>query len=178
MGQHITLYDLEVPCLPKPILRWCSTLIVEHDLWMRRPLPKNYAAYAATDAEMAHALYELFISRSFVTPDLPSQSMRYITMYKHRRPSYSDSHLWHPLLPLEILDTPASDATTFQTCATCDRSLSEKAYEKDDKFRTLGVSSTCRVCSAVKKRIASRGNGGGRGRGRGRGQRGRGWSKR
>ncbi|EIM86578.1 uncharacterized protein STEHIDRAFT_111056 [Stereum hirsutum FP-91666 SS1] len=126
---------------------------VRHDLWLCRPLPRYYAGYAATDAEMIHALYDIFIEGSFITSNLPAQSMRYITIWKDRQPGASDSHLRHPLLPLEILEAPDDGASesSMRACDTCSRLLSEKAFVREPGVpRRVAVSSQkCKVCLAI-----------------------------
>ncbi|EIM86579.1 uncharacterized protein STEHIDRAFT_156887 [Stereum hirsutum FP-91666 SS1] len=106
---------------------------VRHDLWTRRPLPKNYASYAATDARMIHALYDLFTQKSFITSDLSAQSMRYVTICKDHQPTASDAYAHHPLLPLDILEAQigASAASGMRTCDNCRRSLSEQSFVND-----------------------------------------------
>lgn len=128
---------------------------VRHDLWLCRPLPRNYAGYAATDAEMIHALYDIFTEKSFITSGLPAQSMRYITIWKDRQPGASDSHLRHPLLPLEILEAPDDSASaTMRACDTCRRLLSENAFVRESGVpRCIAVSSKkCKVCLAIAAR--------------------------
>lgn len=126
---------------------------VRHDLWLCRPLPRYYAGYAATDAEMIHALYDIFIEGSFITSNLPAQSMRYITIWKDRQPGASDSHLRYPLLPLEILEAPDDGASesSMRACDTCSRLLSEKAFVREPGVpRRVAVSSQkCKVCLAI-----------------------------
>lgn len=148
-----------------------SQFIVRHDLWMRRPLPKNYAAYAATDAQMIHALYELFTKKSFITPDLPAQSMRYITICKDHQPTATDVHVRHPLLPLDILEVQvgATARSVMRTCDMCRRPLSEKCFAKGLEGGSISSSgnqsSICWICRAVTVKNENRNRFGTRGRG-------------
>ncbi|KAF8915164.1 ribonuclease H-like domain-containing protein, partial [Mucidula mucida] len=99
------------------------SLSVSHPLWMERPLTDQHLRYAASDVLLIHALYNHFIENTLLDlVKLPSQSMRYVSMWRNNQPK---SDVAHPLLPLGILREPSYPTAE---CISCKRTLSVEAF--------------------------------------------------
>ncbi len=107
---------------------------------MQRPLTDEYLEYAASDVLLIHALYNHFIENKFIDlATLPSQSMRYVSMWRNNQPKSDDIYAGHPLLPLGILREPSSPTAE---CIHCKRTLSQDAISSKEY-------SNCWVCRAI-----------------------------
>ena len=124
-------------------------IIVDHDLWMNRPLPDEYLEYARRDAYLIYSLYDYFSRVGYLSLVTAEQSMRYISLHRYCPPYRDNIYTSHPFLPLGILGEDAIDGLT-KTCLRCKRTLSLFG------FSPFEVSSRCFVCRAVDIRQTAR----------------------
>jgi hypothetical protein len=100
------------------------------------------------DVHLISLLWNAFVLRGYVDDTkLLAQSSRYITMHKSVPPPGG-----HPLLPLEILETPPVQSTIL-LCGTCSRDLSSECFpiRGDYTYDTT----RCWICLALNARLES-----------------------
>ena len=108
----------------------CANPVSHGDLWLKRPLPKEYLLYAARDVYAISLLLKHFKEVNYINPyyDLSDKSQRYITMWRDGRPRSCDQFSSHALLPLGILDPPCG--RKLKPCKSCNHHLSSECFSK------------------------------------------------
>ncbi|KZV86317.1 hypothetical protein EXIGLDRAFT_572341, partial [Exidia glandulosa HHB12029] len=108
--------------------------VIDHGVWMNRPLSETYLSYAANDIELLSRVYALFQSRAHVSnrtrnrPELEIQSARYVRMHSSPIPK-DDAFRMSNLMPLEVLSAPSgAGAVSRKNCTKCYRSLSAACF--------------------------------------------------
>ena len=97
-------------------------IIVDHSLWLQRPLNVAYLQYAAYDAYLIELIYGEFERRGILGRELEEISQRYVSVWSDEKPRRSDNYRQHPLLPLNIL--AYSPVVSFdRRCVGCQRLL-------------------------------------------------------
>lgn len=130
--RHHTLFT-ETPCERDPFT-------VDHSKWLRRPLPISALEYAANDVYNISLLFHHFQRQGYIHPPLPAHSLKYVRLWSDAAPQPNDRYRSHPILPLEILDSPLDTAQLM--CTGCHRTLACSS------FATTFVPK-CLVCSAI-----------------------------
>ncbi|KAJ7120234.1 hypothetical protein C8R44DRAFT_877673 [Mycena epipterygia] len=65
----------------------------------------------------------------YIDAPLSPRSLQYIRLWSDAPPRASDVYRSHPILPLEIIQSPgASDSSAMFTCTGCRRSLSRPSF--------------------------------------------------
>ncbi|KAI0759905.1 ribonuclease H-like domain-containing protein [Irpex lacteus] len=139
---------------------------VDYQVWgAARPLPTDYITYAARDIEMIAALYEIFLSRNYITsrnlPSLSAKSSRYIKFWANRQPktaTRNDFFIGNAFLPLEVVDDISDTAASIpgeqkRQCRRCSRLLTHASFPPVSGQLQLSGPSTgrCWVCIAVEE---------------------------
>ncbi|KAK7448127.1 hypothetical protein VKT23_013886 [Stygiomarasmius scandens] len=137
-------------CLKKNQVPAPSKGVVDHNLWLMRPLPKTLKFYAGNDLYLISLLLEHFQARSYISTDLPTWSQSYISVWIDSQPYKGNSYRSNPFLPLEILpfDGQAPSGKKIpvkKPCFGCQRVLSLKSFPSDAELSP----DFCLVCSAV-----------------------------
>ncbi|KAJ7130261.1 ribonuclease H-like domain-containing protein [Mycena epipterygia] len=121
-----------------------------HTSWLNRPLPKTHLTYAANDIDLISRLWSKFVEEGYIDAKLVEQSLRYAHIWTvGSQPAAEDVFKLHALLPLAILDAPAS---TTQRCLGCERYLHRGCYSK--VAWNQAAKRKCLVCRAIGIRLA------------------------
>ncbi|KAJ7804940.1 ribonuclease H-like domain-containing protein [Mycena olivaceomarginata] len=88
------------------------------------------------------------ISLLFDTLSREAQSLRYIRLWSDAAPRHGDKYCSHPILPLEILDTPTTNSPLI-TCGECCRSLRDVSFLQNSPSVLLPALRQCYVCDAI-----------------------------
>ncbi|KAG5636128.1 hypothetical protein H0H81_009035 [Sphagnurus paluster] len=116
----------------------------DHSMWVTRPLPAEYLHHATEDVVLIHQLYIQFLFCGWLFDGyLPSESMRYVSIWKDRRPLENEPFRNHGLLPFGIIDAAQTLGQELQRCAYCERALTKSCFPKNSQSRK------CNVCRAV-----------------------------
>lgn len=118
-------------------------------VWLVRPLMSQLLQYAAHDIEMIGALYEHFISQSWITARnedaLVDQSMRYAySLYYQGR--VAENHVFgsSSVLPLDVLREPRGLTVP---CRGCNRMQSLHCFTTNKRGKkVIARTDICRVC--------------------------------
>ena len=100
---------------------------MNHQAWLRRPLPEENLLYASMDIHLIWLLYKHFKQKGYLGDQLLEQSARYISLWKDTKPQQNDDFKCHSLLPLQVIEDDQYH-TTCRTCKGCQRSFPNKAF--------------------------------------------------
>ncbi|KAJ8695703.1 hypothetical protein PTI98_008277 [Pleurotus ostreatus] len=113
-------------------------IIVNHSLWLRRPLDVQLLQYAAYDAYLIELVYAAFERRGILDRELEEISQRYISIWSDQKPERSDVYRQHSLLPLNIL-THSPPSPFDRQCAGCRRLLPSNCFTSTSLKQTLVI---------------------------------------
>ncbi|KAJ3972710.1 ribonuclease H-like domain-containing protein, partial [Lentinula raphanica] len=139
------------------------SMIVNHDIWMDRPVPDEHLQYAAHDVEMIYTLYAHLTQQGYINPYLRIllyQSKRYVSIWSDAPPVSGDDYRSHPILPLEIIDAfPENEYGSRPTkgtivCGGCARTLTTDSFPR--LSRTAAARRYCFVCYVLPKYLETR----------------------
>ncbi|KAJ7718473.1 ribonuclease H-like domain-containing protein [Mycena olivaceomarginata] len=128
-----------------------QTGFADHSQWMRRPLPSTALQYAVNDVYNISLLFDTLSREGYLGSSLPAQSLRYIRLWSDAAPRHGDKYRSHPILPLEILDTPTTNSPLI-TCSECCRSLRDVSFLQNPPSVLLPALRQCYVCDAIMRR--------------------------
>lgn len=120
-------------------------IIVDHSLWLQRPLAVGHLQYAVKDVVTISDLYNVFDAAGYLYPQISDDSSRYVSIWKDRRPAANDIFRNHGFLIFGILDPSMGSVT--ETCSSCRRDLSQSCYLKSNWKG--GAPRQCLVCRAA-----------------------------
>jgi exonuclease 3'-5' domain-containing protein 1 len=121
---------------------------VDHDVWLRRPLPEKNLAYASRDIHHIWLLHENFKQKGYLDDQLLEQSARYLSLWKDAKPRKMDEFRSHALLPLHVIDHDRGGL--LQICMGCQRGFTKEAYSKSGC--KVASKRYCWVCLPIKIR--------------------------
>ncbi|KAF5345210.1 hypothetical protein D9758_009657 [Tetrapyrgos nigripes] len=98
---------------------------VDHNEWMKRPIPASHLQYAASDVANISLLYQKFLENEYLGKVSTEESQRYISMWRDKTPSPSDRYRLHAFLPLNIIEY---DYGLTKTCEGCARGLPRSCF--------------------------------------------------
>ncbi|KAI0077551.1 hypothetical protein K474DRAFT_1642967 [Panus rudis PR-1116 ss-1] len=120
-------------------------------LWMNRPLNPRLLQYCANDINAIATLYEYFLAKGWIHPELTSQSARHISLLKSREEISRDRELGlMRFLALDVLVDPQTVEGEKYDCRQCRKSLPRSAYQ----VRSVQGQrrSCCRLCVACSQK--------------------------
>lgn len=130
---------------------------MDHSGWLQRPLTERHVTYAARDITLIH---ELSVKLGWYLQYVHAESMRYVTLWRHRQPKSGDPYTGHPLLPANILrwqPTSVEERVAYanmRVCDKCRRHLPRHCFSTvwDWNMAKKGKKGQCEVCRVITAR--------------------------